>query len=701
MITIRPSVFCFIGKVAPDLYGTVPMAIRRRLGVVPDVFAFISMSEDTIDLKIGTRRPKLPKTDAPIQARFWQVLSFAAASIGNIRIRTDALRRPAEIEEGFQVVRGGPDIHLVQCLSDPMGWERVFAIAEKIHERTDTPPGTGRARGLFPLFHLPSSDEDAERDQALEGLRKLEALVRRGVLFPSVVFDRVNRNGYPLERWEDLVEILTDFISLGAASEAAPDLWRVFPQVADLHSNGTGSEEGPTAGLTALGLARFRFNRDLIAEHIGRIHMRDVKRSLHRTFSQEHASPTDDDCHGFLNQLAGKGLSLLEDGVRAVEAEIVDWVRAAQPGSGPSLGTWSHTLSRLQLALFEKLGESAQRIENVRQDAEALGLDSPLQDTWIARISVLIPPRFAYLPPILGGALAGSFIGMLYAQRPLAGFLGGGILGGLIGATAVYVNRRATAGKETFTLGEFPESTFPGGLPVPKTLERITKRKRSPGLRSNVSIQLWGELRSQVEPGSKERIDTLRARFAEELATARKLEHELIFLDRSINTLRERVEGWRTKLAEVEIWETGRGFSGDIFPSDGPRKIYEWLAGRSHAEKVAADMLPRITPWSDVTAILELADEASTAWGKDQSRDLGFDKVLQILDDKPEDLLERLSEASAPLWPRPGDGDELLRCFGADFARFAKGSDVLHSLKDETIFVRVLGGIRSGEFARA
>ena len=51
--------------------------------------------------------------------------------------------------------------------------------------------------------------------------------------------------------------------------------------------------------------------------------------------------------------------------------------------------------------------------------------------------------------------------------------------------------------------------------------------------------------------------------------------------------------------------------------------------------------------------------------------------------------------------PRPGDGDELLRCFGADFARFAKGSDVLHSLKDETIFVRVLGGIRSGEFARA
>jgi hypothetical protein len=310
-----------------------------------------------------------------------------------------------------------------------------------------------------------------------------------------------------------------------------------------------------------------------------------------------------------------------------------------------------------------------------------------------------LPPRFAYLPVVLGSALAGAFFGVVYNQPPLAGYFGGAILGALLGAGAVYLNRRA-GGKETFTLGEFPESTFPEGLPVPRTLERITKRKKRTGFRSTLSIQLWGELRSQVEPGAKERIDTLRGRLAEDLAAVRKLEGELIFLDRSINTLRERVEGWRAKLAEVDIWEVGRGFSGDIFPSDGPRKIYAWLGGRAHAEKIAAEILPKVTPWSEITTILELADEASAAWGKEQSKDLGFDKVLQILDDRPEDLLERLSEASAPLWPRPGDGDELLRCFGADFARFAKGSDVLHSLKDETIFIRVLGGIRSGEFSR-
>ena len=60
MITIRPSVFCFLGKVATDLYATVPMAVRRRLGAVPEVFAFISVNEDSVDLKIGARRPKMP-----------------------------------------------------------------------------------------------------------------------------------------------------------------------------------------------------------------------------------------------------------------------------------------------------------------------------------------------------------------------------------------------------------------------------------------------------------------------------------------------------------------------------------------------------------------------------------------------------------------------------------------------------------------
>jgi hypothetical protein len=698
LIAIRPSVFCFIGKLAPDLQAAVPMAIRRRLGAVPDVFSFLSVTPDGCDLKIGTRRPRLPEVEGDLQQRVWQALTFAVSTIGNIRMRTDALRRPADVEEGFQVTRGGPDIYLVQCLSDPMGWEMAFAVAEKIHGRSDTPAGTGRARGVFPLFHLPSGEDDMERDQALEGLRRLEGLVRRGVLFPSIVLDRVNRNGYPLERWEDLTEILSDFLSLGAASEAGPDLWRIFPQVADLHaSNGDGDH---VPGLSALGLARFRFNRELIGEHLARLHLREVKRALSLSFAVEPASPPDEECHGFLNQLVEQGLSATEDGGKAVEAELIGWMQGREPGRTTSLSTWANVIDRLQLALFERLGETAQKIENARQETEALALESPQKDAWLARVSVLVPERFYRAPWILGGAVVGIFLGLIVHRNPLAGYLIGGFIGGLAGFGITRLLGKK-GGRETFTLGEFPESTFSEGFPVPRTLEPLSRSKRLAWMRSGLSLELWGELRTQVDPIAKERIDAMKATLAQGLASARKEEAELIFLDRTINMLRERVEAWRLRLGEVEMWEPGRGFAGDVFPSDGPRKIFDALKGREHAEKFAAELLPRITPALDSSVILELADDGATAWGREGSKDLQFESVLDILDDQPQDLMERLSEASAPLWPRPGDRDELLRCFGGDFEKFARESDVRHSLKDETIFIRVLGGIKSAELARA
>jgi hypothetical protein len=79
---------------------------------------------------------------------------------------------------------------------------------------------------------------------------------------------------------------------------------------------------------------------------------------------------------------------------------------------------------------------------------------------------------------------------------------------------------------------------------------------------------------------------------------------------------------------------------------------------------------------------------------------LELQQVLEILDDRPDDLIERLSEASAPLWPRPGDRDELIMCYGEDFGWMARTTDLRQSVKDETIFIRVLGGIKSGELAR-
>jgi hypothetical protein len=700
LIAIRPSIFCFIGKLATDLQSSVPMAIRKRLGSVPDVFSFISVTQDAVDLKIGARRPRITQAEGPLQSRVWQALTYAAATIGNIRVRTDALRRPPEAEDGFQVVRGGPDIYLVQCLSDAIGWEVLFAIAERIHSRSDTPAGTGRARGIFPLFHLPPADEESERDQALEGLRRLEGLVRRGVLFPSIVLDRINRNGYPLERWEDLTEILSDFLSLGSASEAGPDLWRIFPQVADLHASSDGDDER-VPGLSALGLARFRFNRSLIGEHLSHLHLRDVKRTLSLSFAVEPSSPPEEECWALVNGLVERGFSATQDGAKAAEAEVIAWTQAREEGRHPSLATWARVVDRLQLIIFEKLGETAQRIENVRQESETLALESPQKDAWLARISVLVPDRFYNYPWVLAGGLAGALFGILLQRTALAGFFMGGVLGAVGGYAVARFARRKDSSRETFTLGEFTESTFAEGFPVPRTLEPLSRSQRMAGMRSGLSIQLWGELRSQVDPLAKERIDSMKARLAQELAAGRKEEAELVFLDRMVNALRERIEIWRLRLGEVEVWEPGRGFAGDIFPSDGPRKIYDALKGREDAEKQAAAILPRITPALEASVIIEMADEGSTTWGREHSGDLQFEKVLQILDDRPEDLLERLSEASAPLWPRPGDRDELLRCFGDDFGKFARDSDVRHSLKDETVFIRVLGGIKSTELARA
>lgn len=697
MITIRPSIFCFIGKLAPDLYGTVPVAIRKRLGVVPDVFAFVSVADDSVDLKLGTKRPKLPPFEGGLPNRLWQTITFASAAIGNIRVRTDSLRRPAETEHGFQIVRGGPDIYLVQSLSDPVGWELPFGIAEKIHARNEAPPSAGRARGIFPLFHLPSVDEDLERDQALEGLKRLEMLVRRGVLFPSIVLDRVNRNGHPLERWEDATELLSEFIALGSASEASGDIWRTFPQVADLHSaaaNGDG-----LLGLSSIGLARFRYQPQTIAEELGRLYQRDLRRALSRTFGVECVRPDGEESRLFLEGLMERRASLDIEGAKAVESEIANWVRGMEPAGSPGLAQWAQALDRLQISLFERLGEAAQRMENIRQENEALALETPFRDSWIARVSVLLPMHMAFLSSVVGLAFMGSFLGFILSGINLAGYFSGAGTGALLGLILGWIIRLRWS-KETFTLGEFPESNFTQGFPVPRTLEHHGRRGKRRGIKSGLAIQLWGELRNQVEPEERERIDSLKSRLVADLEAARKEEAELVFLDRSINTLRENVESWRLRLAEVELWEPERGFSGDVFPADGPRKIYEWLGGRTVAESSVPLILRDVSPLRGGAAPSELVEEIASSWGKEESQKLDLEKVLEILDDRPQDLLERLSEAAAPLWPRPGDGDELLRCFGADFARYARENDLRHSVNHETVFIRIIGSIRSAELAR-
>ena len=697
MIAVRPSIFCFFGKLAPDLYASVPVAIRRRLGVVPDVFSFLSVTEESIDLKLGSKRSKLPSFEGNLQNQLWQTLTYASAAIGNIRVRTDALRRPAEVDTCFQVVRGGPDIYLVECLSDTLGWEIVFAIAEKIHNRNEAPPAAGRARGIFPLFHLPSTDEDMERDQALKGLRRLEGLVQRGVLFPSIILDRVNRNGHPLERWEDLTELLSDFLALGSASEASADIWRTFPQVADLH--GRGSEEEGIVGLSSMGLSRFRFSKDALADELSRLLKRDLKRALSRTFTAKPVAPDGTDCGAFLDLLLQMKASLETDGQKRIENHIVEWISSLDVARTPSLGGWATALDRVQLALFERLGEAAQRIENIRQENEALSLETPMRDSWIARVSVLLPVYMPFLPTILGGALAGSFLGFLLSGLNLAGYLSGFGIGALLGfALGWFIRLRWS--RETFTLGEFPEGSFTAGFPVPRALEHYSRREKMRRITSGISIQLWGELRNQVEPEEKERLDSLKASLAADLETAKEEESGLVFLDRCVNSLRESVESWRLQLAEVESWEARRGFSGDVFPADGSRKIYDWMGGRSAVEALVPGLLNRISPLPGALTPTEMAEESAAAWGREKAQMLDVDKVLEIFDDHPEDLLERLSEASAPLWARPGDRDELLRCFGADFLKYSRENDLRHSVNDEAVFIRVLGGIRSAELAR-
>lgn len=701
MITIRPSIFCFLGRVAPDLQVAVPAAVRKRLGVVPEVFAFLSVTQETIDLKLGARRPKLPPFEGSVQNRLWQTLTFASAAIGNIRIRTDALRRPAESDQPYQVARGGPDIHIVECLSDELGWDLAFSLAEKIHARNETPPSTGRARGIFPLFHLPSIDEDLEREQALAGLKRLEGLVRRGVLFPSIVLDRVNRSGYPMERWEDLTELLADFLSLGAASEAAADIWRTFPQVADLCSSGS-SGEG-SFGISSIGLSRFRFNKDTIAGELARLYQKDLKRALGRTYDREPAHPDREDSRSFLDDLVDERSSEQPEGERFIQQRICSWIKEhgeKEMAGALQLGVWAVALDRLQLSLFERLGEAAQRIENIRQENEALQLETPLRDTWIARVSVLLPVYTAFLGPVLGGALLGSFLGFIFSGSiRLAGYFSGAAVGAIVGLLLGWLIRLRWS-RETFTLGEFPQSSFTAGFPVPRSLEQFHRKQKQRNISSGLSIQLWGELRNQVEPQEKERLDSLQSRLAADLDAARREERELVFLDRCVNGLREAVEVWRTRLQEVEIWEPARGFSGDIFPAEGPRKIYEHFEGRLQAEKSVEAVLSRISPLAGEPSPPELSKELAEVWGKEKAEELSLDKVLEILEDEPKDLLERMSEASAPLWPRPGDVDELLRCFGTDFAQFAKENDLRHTLKDETVFLRVLGGVRSAEVER-
>ncbi|MGQ9589276.1 MAG: hypothetical protein ACUVYA_03160 [Planctomycetota bacterium] len=699
MITVRPTIFCFLGRIAADLYVSVPLAIRRRLGLVPEVFAFLSVTDEGVDLKVGTHRPKLQAAGGALQNRLWNLLTYCVGAIGNIRIRTDALRRPADSERGFQVVRGGPDVYLVQCLSDPMGWELLFAIAEKIRERNDLPTSAGRARGVFPLFHLPSVDEDAEREQALEGLRRLEGLVARGVLFPSIVVDRVNRNGYPLEKWEDLTELLSEFLALGSSSEAAPDIWGIFPQVADLRAPESRRGSEASGGISAIGLSRFRFNREVLGGELARFHLRDLKRALSRSFGADSGKPDAEDGRSLVQSLLARRLSRRADGLEEAGKEIVEWVRAADPARSPTLGTWSGALDRLQKALFELLGDVAQRIENARQDAEACSMESPLRDAWIARLAVKHPAHRVFVPWTLGGALAGTAAGLIFGGAKLSGYLAGGAIGALGGLLAGWLlGRRAL--RDVFTLGEFPDSAFTQDFSVPRTLQRFSRSGKVSGRPSGMTIQIWGELRNQLDPALKRELDERKAKIEEALAKAREEEGDLVFLDRAINVLREALEGWRARLAEVEVWEPRSGFSGDIFPSDGPRRIYEWFQGREAAEKAQARLLALVDPLAGQASLLDLAEETSSAWGRERAEALDLRTVLDILDDRPEDLVARLTEASAPLWPRPGDRDELMRCFGEDFVWLAKGDDLRSSVRDEAIFIRVLGNVSSAELAR-
>lgn len=700
MITIRPSVFCFLGKVAPDLHAMLPAAIRKRLGAVPDVFSFIAVTDDAVDLRLGTQRPSIPSVEGSLQSRLWDALAFSTSAIGNIRVRTDALQRPPEGRGSYQVVRGGPDIYIIQCLSDPMGWEMAFAIAEKIQRRSETPPSAGNARGIFPLFHMPSEDEEAERSQAVTGLHRLEKLVKKGILFPSIVVDRVNRNGYPLERWEDLTELLSDFLALSTASEAAADIWRVFPQVADLHASIRDEDGGGSAGLSSIGLSRFRFNKELLGEELGRIHHRNLNRALADTFSEEPASPDTEESRDFLGRMVSKGLSGRGEGLSIAREEIVEWARGDSTGGGRGLGAWSCAFDRLQQAVFERMGEVSQNIENARQRGQALEMESPLRDTWIARLSVIRSPYSTYLSAGLAGALIGALLGMQVFRVPTAGFLVGAGGGAFLAVVLVSLLRRKLR-REVFTLGEFPESTFTEEFSAPRTLERFSRKQRPGRRKTGVSIQLWGELRSQLEPGAKQRIDSMKEQVRTELEDSRREEAELVFLDRAIHGLRESVEAWRGRFSEPDLWESPRGFSGDVFPADGPRRIYEWLHGSAASEASLKALLGPLDPAAGTGAFLERVEEVARVWGRDKAQSLSLAQVLEILDDRPQDLIERLSEASAPLWPRPGDRDELVRCFGSDFTELAKPSDLHHSARDETIFIRVLGCVRSAELTRS
>ena len=274
----------------------------------------------------------------------------------------------------------------------------------------------------------------------------------------------------------------------------------------------------------------------------------------------------------------------------------------------------------------------------------------------------------------------------------------GGAIGAAIALALAYLLRNRLT-REVFTLGEFPQSSLAEGISAPRTLERFSRMQRPGRRRKGVNLQLWGELRNQLEPAVKEKLDAARERIERDIDLARSEESELIFLDRSINVLREAVESWRTQLAEVEIWEPARGFSGDIFPSDGPRKVYEWCQGNEAAQAATTAILTAAAPSAGPASVTELVEENAARWGREIAGSLELRQVLDILDDRPEDLVERLSEASAPLWSRPGDRDELLRCFGEDFLWMAKPTDLRSSVKDETIFIRVLGMI-SSELAR-
>ena len=448
---------------------------------------------------------------------------------------------------------------------------------------------------------------------------------------------------------------------------------------------------------------------------LGRLYLRDLKRCLRGTFAEEASVQGEEECRSFVDALVQEGF-VAEEGPhcevagseKRVEAKVVEWIRQRVPerdmpgGStpSPSLAFWAAALDCLQRAVFERLGDASQRIEDARQRAEALALESSLKETWIARVSLLFPPHFAYFPPAMAGALFGTLLGLIFHRIPLAGYFAGGILGGIVGLLVGYLVRRRWK-KETFTLGEFPKSAFADGFSPARTLEHFSRqRKRRHGY-SGVSLQLWGELQNQMDPGAQDRLDLLKTDLDRELCSSREAKAKLISLDRDLNTLRDCVEAWRARLSEVGSWEPGRWYSGDVFPADGPRKIYEWLEGQKEAEKCAADLLPQIAPSSDSMALFESLEALSSSWGKEKAQPLELTRVLAMLDDRPDSLLERMSEASAPLWPRPGDRDELIRCFGADFQWLSKPGDLYHSVKDETICLRILSGLKSAELMRS